>query len=626
MIPDPLFKGEIAGGDYDFSAFPAPTTGNDFIDGGGAVEAGTNFIATGDGSFILLPVGGGAFLTYDFTEGDKITVTQDAASFSVAVLNVNADTGGNATSTSTIETTERFDFIDEGFVSTATFANFGTADPALTDVSDGDRVVIMHTNNIAQIGVFIDGVANVGRVNSVGNEVRVEDGGQVQVRFLTSQSGIDSITIFRDVPLTTDVNRRELLGSFDGVVNNDEIDIGRNWGDLEEEFEQVEFQIVPNNTIPIRNSVTVSAENWTGSVRVSFFDDGSIRARLSDMLPGTSIARFIENQTAFDNVNIRVYGIRRQLVNLPAANVPVVALAKLSLSESSGTYNEAITGSKTFGGIPQTAADLTATLPATQLWDRWTDASKTTDSKDFTITDDTITFNRDMSDVLIDLQVNGENEAGESYVMMQLVFDQAASPTRVAYQDPGSDDDIAEVNLRWRGDVTAGQQMDVRFGSSSTGAANQVTINQISLDIREGATHSVLTPTEATYGLSLIDAATARGFIDTTNTTLAESGSNAVFISDPLLLEEVATPGGLTKVTLSGRFSYYHEDDDVNFDLPSGTFGTILTTHAQREQGEDYTSPMGIRKSGNDRVIFERDNGVDIDHRVSFTIVGYRQA
>ena len=96
MIPDPLFKGEIAAGTYDFTNFPAPTTGNAFIDGGGAVEAGTNFIATGDGSFILLPVGGGASLTYDFTEGDEITVTEDAASFSVAVLNVNEDTGGVA--------------------------------------------------------------------------------------------------------------------------------------------------------------------------------------------------------------------------------------------------------------------------------------------------------------------------------------------------------------------------------------------------------------------------------------------------------------------------------------------------------------------------------------------------
>ena len=74
------------------------------------------------------------------------------------------------------------------------------------------------------------------------------------------------------------------------------------------------------------------------------------------------------------------------------------------------------------------------------------------------------------------------------------------------------------------------------------------------------------------------------------------------------MLEEIATPGGLTKVTLSGRFSHYHEDEDVGFDLPAGTFGTILTTSAQREQGDDYTSPMGIRRSGDDSVIFERDN------------------
>ena len=139
------------------------------------------------------------------------------------------------------------------------------------------------------------------------------------------------------------------------------------------------------------------------------------------------------------------------------------------------------------------------------------------------------------------------------------------------------------------------------------------------------AQKTVITPTEATYSLSKIDAATARGFIDTTNTTLAESGSGAVYITDPLLLEEITTPGGLTRVTLSGRFSHYHDDDDITFDLPSGTFGTILTTHAQREQADDYTAPMGIRKSTDDRVIFERSNSVDVDHRVSFTIVGYKE-
>ena len=89
----PSFKGTIAAGTYDFTVTPAPTTGNAFIDGGGAVEAGANFIAAGDGSFTLLPVGGGASVEVAFTEGDKITVTQDATSFSVAVLNVNENVG-----------------------------------------------------------------------------------------------------------------------------------------------------------------------------------------------------------------------------------------------------------------------------------------------------------------------------------------------------------------------------------------------------------------------------------------------------------------------------------------------------------------------------------------------------
>jgi len=120
-----------------------------------------------------------------------------------------------------------------------------------------------------------------------------------------------------------------------------------------------------------------------------------------------------------------------------------------------------------------------------------------------------------------------------------------------------------------------------------------------------------------------VPAATVVGYVDLTNTGIGNSAGN-VNITEDAIVEEITMPSGLTKVTFHGRFSYYHEDGDVEFDFPAGFMGTIVNVSAQREQGEDYTAVMGIRKSGDDKVIFERDDGVDIDHRVSFQVVGYK--
>ena len=88
-----LYQGIIPAGDYDFTSFPAPITGNAYIDSAPTdIPAGTKFIAGGDGSFTLDP-SANPFLVYEFTEGDTITVIEDAATWPVAVLNVNADTG-----------------------------------------------------------------------------------------------------------------------------------------------------------------------------------------------------------------------------------------------------------------------------------------------------------------------------------------------------------------------------------------------------------------------------------------------------------------------------------------------------------------------------------------------------
>jgi len=94
---DALYQGIIPAGNYDFTVFPAPTTGNTYLDAaviaGDAIPAGTHFIAGGDGSFQLFD--GGPFITVEFTEGDKITITEEAINFPNAKLNINADTGGD---------------------------------------------------------------------------------------------------------------------------------------------------------------------------------------------------------------------------------------------------------------------------------------------------------------------------------------------------------------------------------------------------------------------------------------------------------------------------------------------------------------------------------------------------
>jgi len=95
LSADKYFKGIVPAGNYDFTAFPAPTTGNAYIDSAPTdIKAGTTFIATGDGSFTLDP-NANPFLVYEFTEGDLITVVEDAANFANAKLNVNENKSGS---------------------------------------------------------------------------------------------------------------------------------------------------------------------------------------------------------------------------------------------------------------------------------------------------------------------------------------------------------------------------------------------------------------------------------------------------------------------------------------------------------------------------------------------------
>jgi len=88
-----LYQGTIPAGNFDFTAFPAPTTGNAYIDSAPAsVPAGTTFVAEGSGSFTLFD--GGPFITYTYEPGDIITVTEEAVNWPNAKLSVNAGTGG----------------------------------------------------------------------------------------------------------------------------------------------------------------------------------------------------------------------------------------------------------------------------------------------------------------------------------------------------------------------------------------------------------------------------------------------------------------------------------------------------------------------------------------------------
>ena len=79
----PTVQGDLAGGTFDFTAFPPPVTGNAYIDSAPSdIPQGTTFTAIDDGTLILFSG------TSSYTSGQTITVTEDAINFASPVISV----------------------------------------------------------------------------------------------------------------------------------------------------------------------------------------------------------------------------------------------------------------------------------------------------------------------------------------------------------------------------------------------------------------------------------------------------------------------------------------------------------------------------------------------------------
>ena len=84
------YQGLIQSGSYDFTLFPAPTTGNAYIDSSPTdILAGTRFIAAGDITITTHPAANPPTV-YEIKDGDTVTVVEDSSNWPNAVLNINA--------------------------------------------------------------------------------------------------------------------------------------------------------------------------------------------------------------------------------------------------------------------------------------------------------------------------------------------------------------------------------------------------------------------------------------------------------------------------------------------------------------------------------------------------------
>ena len=145
-----LFQNTLDAGTYDFTTFPAPTTGNNFIDSTPTdISAGTKFIANGTGTVTTFNG------SYSFSEGDIITVIEDAPNFASTTLSVN----DNSLRTSLPKECYTTDNISESYQTTtsgassqaASLENLGTI-----TVLGGDYEIV-HTGvlNTVSAGVTI---------------------------------------------------------------------------------------------------------------------------------------------------------------------------------------------------------------------------------------------------------------------------------------------------------------------------------------------------------------------------------------------------------------------------------------------------------------------------------------
>lgn len=88
------------------------------------------------------------------------------------------------------------------------------------------------------------------------------------------------------------------------------------------------------------------------------------------------------------------------------------------------------------------------------------------------------------------------------------------------------------------------------------------------------------------------------------------------------LIEEI-TSNGVTKVTINGRFDYWHDDDEVIITFPAGTITTPMSAMAARE-ANSHTAAFDMEIVDGDTYTINRDNTIDLSHGASFQIVGIK--
>ncbi len=105
-----------------------------------------------------------------------------------------------------------------------------------------------------------------------------------------------------------------LLFSVNGATNNSIHDIGVNWGDLHSlGYEYVEFRSTggeANNRL--RYVSRLATKDWVDYTRIAPYNDGISHFTFIEMNASASTFKMIEGLTAWDSVDIEVYGIKAQ--------------------------------------------------------------------------------------------------------------------------------------------------------------------------------------------------------------------------------------------------------------------------------------------------------------------------
>ena len=130
---------------------------------------------------------------------------------------------------------------------------------------------------------------------------------------------------------------------------------------------------------------------------------------------------------------------------------------------------------------------------------------------------------------------------------------------------------------------------------------------------------------------------TLKGTIDNVTTALnglidahadTSTGTGAGQINVDYAIKEEVTNGTLTKVTINGFIGHFDEDDTISIDL-SGWITNIIAINTNEnntftgETTAEHLSLVMARFSGSTWYL-DRDNSINVNTPISFTIVGYR--